>query len=549
MSGESNTIRIGDGVTQTRTILTGNVVASAYTDLATGLNVGLSTACAMNQVMQWYGSNWACASVSGGGGGSGTVTSVGTGLGLTGGPITTFGTLAIDTGVVPQLGKANNSFTGTITLGGNLALPYTTSASAGVITVGGQQFLHSYGYSNTFVGASAGNMSLTGIGNSAVGSSALPADTSGGYNSAIGEGALFRNTTGSNNNATGASALLSNTTGSFNTADGQSALYFNNSGSYNTALGFQAGAPNTSSMQSNLTGSMNTFIGFSSGPGTPTQLNNATAIGANAMVNVSNALVLGSTGVSVGIGTPSPAATLDVEGGDANFGHDVVVGNNVTIGNDVHIKNTLTIDGNVSIGNTGINASIGADGSANFKGNVAIVGDLAVNGTVSKGGGSFKIDHPLDPAGKYLSHSFVESPDMMNVYNGNVVTDQHGMATVVLPDYFEALNGDFRYQLTVIGQFAQAIVAKKVEQNRFVIRTNKPKVEVSWQITGIRQDAYANAHRIPVEEEKPRQEQGRYLHPELFGAPPELAVGYHAPAAGAHAAQTPPASPAKNPSE
>ena len=42
---------------------------------------------------------------------------------------------------------------------------------------------------------------------------------------------------------------------------------------------------------------------------------------------------------------------------------------------------------------------------------------------------------------------------MMNIYNGNVTTNARGLATVVLPDYFEGLNGEFRYQLTVIGQF------------------------------------------------------------------------------------------------
>jgi hypothetical protein len=149
-------------------------------------------------------------------------------------------------------------------------------------------------------------------------------------------------------------------------------------------------------------------------------------------------------------------------------------------------------------------------------------GNMNVVGNLSKGGGSFKIDHPLDPANKYLYHSFVESPDMMNVYNGNIVTDVHGWATVQLPDYFEALNRDFRYQLTVIGQFAQAIVQRKVENNRFTIRTSKPGVEVSWQVTGIRQDAWANAHRIPTEVEKSAAERGHYLHPELFGAPEEL---------------------------
>jgi len=153
------------------------------------------------------------------------------------------------------------------------------------------------------------------------------------------------------------------------------------------------------------------------------------------------------------------------------------------------------------------------------RGNGFYAGNLNVTGKLTKGSGSFKIDHPLDPANKYLSHSFVESPDMMNVYNGNVTTDRHGFATVNLPDYFEALNGDFRYQLTVIGQFAQAIVAKKIASNTFVIRTSRPHVEVSWQVTGIRHDAYANAYRIPVEEEKAAGEQGYYLHPEVFGQP------------------------------
>jgi hypothetical protein len=151
-------------------------------------------------------------------------------------------------------------------------------------------------------------------------------------------------------------------------------------------------------------------------------------------------------------------------------------------------------------------------------------GPVNVNGALSKSSGSFKIDHPLDPANRYLYHSFVESPDMMNVYNGNVVTDADGYATVTLPDWFEALNRDFRYQLTVIGQFAQAIVDREVENNSFVIRTNLSNVKVSWQVTGIRQDAWANAHRVPVEEDKPAEEVGTYLAPEVWGLPEELGV-------------------------
>src|SRR5204863_8739705 len=144
-------------------------------------------------------------------------------------------------------------------------------------------------------------------------------------------------------------------------------------------------------------------------------------------------------------------------------------------------------------------------------------GRVEVTGTLTKGAGSFKIDHPLDPANKFLSHSFVESPDMMNIYNGNITTDASGEATVAMPDYFEALNRDFRYQLTVIGQFAQAIIASEMRDKQFTIKTDKPNVKVSWQVTGIRQDAFANAYRVAVEEEKVGVERGAYLHPELFG--------------------------------
>jgi hypothetical protein len=152
-------------------------------------------------------------------------------------------------------------------------------------------------------------------------------------------------------------------------------------------------------------------------------------------------------------------------------------------------------------------------------------GDVDVDGNLSKAGGSFKIDHPLDPANKYLYHSFVESPDMMNIYNGNATTDEQGSAVVKLPEWFETLNRDFRYQLTVMGQFAQAIVASKVANHQFTIKTDKPNVEVSWQVTGIRQDAWANAHRIPLEVAKAPADRGLYLHPELFGAPAEKNIG------------------------
>jgi hypothetical protein len=141
---------------------------------------------------------------------------------------------------------------------------------------------------------------------------------------------------------------------------------------------------------------------------------------------------------------------------------------------------------------------------------------------------NFKIDHPLDPANKYLNHTSVESPDMKNIYDGIVTTDATGLATVVLPEYFQALNQDFRYQLTVMGTFAQAIVKAEIAGNRFTIQTDKPNVKVSWQVTGIRHDAYAKAYPIPVEEDKPPSERGRYLFPELFGQPKSRSISANA---------------------
>jgi len=165
----------------------------------------------------------------------------------------------------------------------------------------------------------------------------------------------------------------------------------------------------------------------------------------------------------------------------------------------------------------------------NGTGTVNIGGNLNVGGTLTKGAGAFKIDHPLDPENKYLIHSFVESPDMMNIYNGNVVTDGNGKATVQLPDYFEALNMDFRYQLTVIGTFAQAIISREVSNNNFEIATNQPNVKVSWQVTGIRHDAYAEKNRLPNSVEKEAANKGKYLHPEAFNQPKSKGIFYSDP--------------------
>jgi hypothetical protein len=174
-------------------------------------------------------------------------------------------------------------------------------------------------------------------------------------------------------------------------------------------------------------------------------------------------------------------------------------------------------------------SSIAVYGFRNGGGNYAgyFSGNVSVTGTLSKGSGSFKIDHPLDPANKYLYHSFVESPDMMNIYNGNVVLDANGEAWVELPAYFEALNKDFRYQLTAIGAPGPNLyIAQEISGNRFKIAGGNPGMKVSWQVTGIRHDPFAEAHRIQVEVEKTGKERGKYIHPKEYGVSETLGIDY-----------------------
>jgi hypothetical protein len=194
-------------------------------------------------------------------------------------------------------------------------------------------------------------------------------------------------------------------------------------------------------------------------------------------------------------------------------GYALNVNGATNLNGEAFINNSLAVTNGITVGTTAV-----------INGSATVGGSLAVSGNLTKGSGSFKIDHPLDPENKYLYHSFVESPDMMNVYNGNTTTDKKGYATITLPDYFEALNTDFRYQLTAIGTFTQVIVCEKVQHNQFKIKTKKPNVEVSWQVTGIRNDAFAKQNRIPNTVEKPTEEKGLYLHPAAFDLPPSRGV-------------------------
>ena len=220
------------------------------------------------------------------------------------------------------------------------------------------------------------------------------------------------------------------------------------------------------------------------------------------------------------------------------YGHGVGWG--LTMRGDdgaVTLAGALSVGGKVSVASLGVSGEIRVAGSNPAIGGEALRStfgrrrsggslvlrstfhDLDVNGEIhcnkitTPSGKGFKIDHPLDPENKNLYHWCVESPDIMNIYNGIVTTDVDGKATVVLPEYFEALNGDFRYQLTVIGKTSVATVEREIENNTFTIRTDKPEVNVSWQVTGRRQDPAIRANPLPVEEEKHAAERGFVAYP------------------------------------
>jgi hypothetical protein len=151
-------------------------------------------------------------------------------------------------------------------------------------------------------------------------------------------------------------------------------------------------------------------------------------------------------------------------------------------------------------------------------------GTTHIYGNLVKPAGSFQIDDPLDPANEYLTHSFVESPDMMNIYNGVATFDSRGKAVAKLPQYFEALNQDFRYQLTCLGGASPIYVAREISNNQFVIAGGRPGLKVSWQVKGVRHITYANSHRIEVEKEKPADEKGHYLYPSIPESSPREAT-------------------------
>jgi hypothetical protein len=200
-----------------------------------------------------------------------------------------------------------------------------------------------------------------------------------------------------------------------------------------------------------------------------------------------------------------------------------------TTGNGVFGSTQGTLDDSFGIGVAGqaLQGGVGIFGNSTAAGWAGLFnGDVDVEGTLFKSAGAFKIDHPTDPANKFLVHSFVESDEMKNVYDGVVTLDRTGEAVVELPKWFEALNKDFRYQLTCIGQNAPVYIAEKVQDNKFRVAGGYEGMEVSWQVTGVRHDAYAEKHPLVIEPVKRLEERGLFRHPDVFGQPESARIGF-----------------------
>jgi trimeric autotransporter adhesin len=412
---------------------------------------------------------------------------VGSGLGLTGGPITNSGTLSVDTKAVPLLGSANVFTTLqqiTVSSGNTDGLEVVASAPAF-----GAILALSNATSGSAAGVLGGSNSPSGYGvygsNSASGGTGVYGTTSGGH-------AVVGNDSGGGFGVVGTGLI-----GVYGTSlSGDAGVEGASTSGYGVFGGGQWGVYGTSTTC--CSGSGGTFFGYNAPSGSGNS---------------------GTDGVSATGGTGDNQAVVGGGNGVGGTGGDGIFPGS---GGSFLGGNSLASSGP---GGDGV-FSQGGNGAGGGRNGYAgdFFGDLNVSGAITAGTKDFKIDHPLDPANKYLVHASVESSDMMNMYTGNAITDTQGLATVKLPEWFETLNTDFRYQLTVIGQFAQAIISHEIQNHQFSIRTNAPNVKVSWQVTGVRQDAFAKAHPLVVEEEKDARTKGFYIHPDLYGAPQEKQI-------------------------
>lgn len=277
-------------------------------------------------------------------------------------------------------------------------------------------------------------------------------------------------------------------------------------------------------------------------------------IGVSGSANGSNGtgvvgVATSGTGITYGVVGQSVSAT-GYGGYFTGYGTDAVSVQNFGAGRGMIVQaaSDTALWAITNAGFTGLDARNNGTGGyavfgyqTNASGNASAIVGQTTNGvgwglyafgnSGASGTKSFRIDHPLDPEHKYLTHYSTESPTPQNFYSGNVRTDSTGRAWVDLPAYFSQINTNFKYQLTVVDgnespSFVQAKVGRRIANNRFLIMTSSPNTDVSWRVEADRNDKWVQRYGAPTESEKSGAEVGKYQHPELYGKSPAFGVNY-----------------------
>jgi trimeric autotransporter adhesin len=421
--------------------------------------------------------------------GTGTVTSVAAGAGLTGGTITKTGTISIPNAGVTNTMLAHSSLT---------INPGTDLTGGGPVSLGGTTTLN---VDTSKIPQLAGDNIFTGTANSF--------DGNVGATNFLAAGEVA----GTNANFVTSSSSI--TPGVFSNIGGGPILSALTTGS-SQLVQISGNDPSGAALFVNATVAS-------------TQIQGILAFGGDGGTSAAASPALNGGGGNNSGGGNGGQGVIGNGGSGLNGGTGGAFSGGIGFGGNGGAGGTFSggkpVDG-LSYGD-GVDATNVGGGLVDITGAYAgnFTGDINVSGAVFAGTKDFKIDHPLDPANKYLFHASVESSEMKTIYDGMVTLDGSGTAVVELPGWFEAVNDDFRYQLTAIGAASPGLyIAQKISANQFTIAGGTPGAEVSWQVTGVRHDPYAKANPLVVEQAKPARERGSYIHPELYGAPEEKGV-------------------------
>ena len=234
-------------------------------------------------------------------------------------------------------------------------------------------------FGNTAIGAASLNRNTTGSGNTAIGARSLYNNTSGFYNTSIGGDNLFQNISGNLNISLGVGALYNHVTGSFNTAIGNNAGETDVSGSNNTFLGSRSNVTNNSSI-----------------------INNSTAIGSNATIDVSNQIVIGTSGEFVCI--PSNRGLSIGKKTAPTSGYALDVSGSINFSGDIYKNGQLFVSGSGS-------------GSSN-----SITGDLSVSGDIS-GNGDLFITGSVEASSYNATSDYRIKDNVRNLDDGDTISN------------------------------------------------------------------------------------------------------------------------------